>query len=305
MITALVCTRNRGEGVLETVRSILANDHPQMELIVVDQSTNEETATVLEPLSTDVRLRYLRTQTVGKTVALNLGLQEAHGEVVAITDDDCIVPANWLTEMEQIFTEHPKVAVAFCNVSAVPYDSSQGFIPAYQRQGCQLVTTLCGKISARGIGAGIALRRSVVQELGGFDLALGPGGRFPDCDDGDIAVRALLKGYHIFETDRVAVLHAGFRTYQEGRELSRRNWLGIGAAYSKPLKCGYWRFWIIPAYEFFGVALWPVLRALLTLKKPRGVTGVVAFWQGFVQGWRTPVEKEKILFVVSGKSEKR
>jgi hypothetical protein len=47
-ITTIICTRNRGASAAETVQSILANDHPSFELIVVDQSTNSETADALQ-----------------------------------------------------------------------------------------------------------------------------------------------------------------------------------------------------------------------------------------------------------------
>jgi Glycosyltransferases involved in cell wall biogenesis len=45
-MTAVVCTRNRGATVTDAVRSILANDHPDFELIVIDQSTDDVTPDV-------------------------------------------------------------------------------------------------------------------------------------------------------------------------------------------------------------------------------------------------------------------
>ena len=60
MITALVCTRNRGSSIVATLLSILANSHPKFEVIVVNQSTNEETESAVAPLLNDPRLRYLR-----------------------------------------------------------------------------------------------------------------------------------------------------------------------------------------------------------------------------------------------------
>ena len=296
IITALVCTRNRGAQIAATVKSILASDYPNFELIVVDQSDGDDTQRALAPFQADPRLRCLRPGTLGAGRARNLGIREACGALVALTDDDCEVPAHWLETMAAAFAAHPTAAVAFCNVEAAPHDGTLGFIPAYNRSGSVLLSGIGDKCAARGIGAGIAVRREAALALGGFDERMGPGAEFPACEEGDLAVRALLRGYTVYETDAVAVRHAGFRTWEEGKLLARRDWAGIGAAYAKPLKCGHWRFAVVPAYEFFRFALWPPVSDVLHGRRPRGLGRIAAFWQGFAQGWRTPVDPETLLF---------
>jgi glycosyltransferase involved in cell wall biosynthesis len=300
LITALVCTRNRGGAAAATVASILASDHPNFEVVVVDQSTDDDTAEALAPLCADPRLRCLRSDTRGLGRARNVGLGHARSEVVAMTDDDCEAPADWLSVMAQAFAAHPNVAVAFCNVARAPHDQTAGFIPAYCRAGSVLLSDIRDKRAARGIGAGIAVRRPVVLALGGFDEMLGAGAAFPSCEDGDMAVRALLCGHEVYETDAVAVVHAGFRTWQEGRALSRRDWYGIGAAYAKPLKCGHWRFAAVLASEFGRFALWPPVADLLRGRRPRGLGRIGAFLRGFLRGWLTPVDRRTLLFLPPG-----
>ncbi len=290
LITALVCTRNRGVSVTRTVESILANTHPDFELIVVDQSTDDGTAEAMVPYFADPRLRYVRSGTVGISRSRNLGIARARAAVVAITDDDCLVPPDWLERVAGIFDGRPEVAVAFYRVAAAPHDSRLGFVPAYACTGSRLLSTPRDKCRARGIGAGMAVRASAVRAVGGFDE------RLAGCEEGDLAVRALLGGCRVYETDCVSVVHDGFRTHAEGSALSRRDWYGIGAAYAKPLKCGRWGFWPVPAYEFFVKALWPPLHDLLRLRRPRGVTRITAFIRGFVAGWRTPVDAKTLLF---------
>ncbi len=296
LINALVCTRNRGDSLTATVASILASTHQNLQLIVVDQSTNDDTARAMVPFLVDARVRYLRTDTVGVSHARNLGLAAARADMVAITDDDCTVPPDWLSVMAAVFAEHPSVVLAFCNVDAAPHDKLLGFVPGYQRTQPVLVTGIRGKCAARGMGAGMAVRREAVLRLGGFDETLGPGALFPACEEGDLAVRALLGGHAVYETNAVAVRHAGFRTWAEGRELSRRDWVGIGAAYSKPLKCGHWRFAVVPLYEFGRYALWPPCADLLRGRKPRSASRILAFLQGFWRGLQTPVNCQTLLF---------
>jgi glycosyltransferase involved in cell wall biosynthesis len=297
LISALVCTCSRDGLVVDAVSSILANTHPNFELIVVDQSKDSETRDALKPFSTDPRLRYLKSVTRGKGSALNVGLKEAKGIAIAITDDDCTVPPNWLETFASIFDAHPKVAVAFCCVEPGDHDPTAGFVPHYVRKGERMLTTMHDARHVRGLGAGIAVRRNMIEEIGGFDPMLGPGSRFPDCDDRDIAMRALLARYHIYETSTIAVKHFGFRTWQQGRQLTRRNFLGIGAAYSKFLKCGRIELMYIPAYELIKSALWPSISDLLHLRQPRGILRITAFAKGFIEGLRAPLDKATMIFV--------
>jgi glycosyltransferase involved in cell wall biosynthesis len=282
---------------VDTVSSILANSYPNFELVVVDQNKDNETWEALRPFSADPRLRYLKSATIGKGYALNAGLRETKGTAVAITDDDCTVPPNWLETFASIFTAHPMVAVAFCCVEAGEHDRTAGFVPDYVRTGDRMLTTMHDARLVRGLGAGMAVRRSMIEEIGKFDPMLGPGSRFLDCDDRDIAMRALLAHYHVYETSTIAVKHFGFRTWQQGRQLTHRNFLGIGAAYSKFVKCGRIELMYIPAYEFAKYALWPPVRDLVHLRQPSGMVRITAFMKGFIEGLRTPLDRATMTFV--------
>jgi hypothetical protein len=158
------------------------------------------------------------------------------------------------------------------------------------------VRTLLGKCTARGMGAGMGVRREELIALGGFDEQLGPGSSFPSCEEGDAAVRVILSGYEVCETDRTSVVHHGFRTWAEGRELSRRDWFGVGAAYAKPLRVGRWAFLSVPAYELFVKAVWPPVADLLRLRRPRGALRGVHFLRGFAKGLVEPLDAASLVF---------
>lgn len=302
-VSAVVCTRNRGASVVATVESILASDcpgHDRFEVVVVDQSSDDATRRALAPI-TDERLRVVRSDTQGLGRARNIGLEAAASDICCFTDDDCTVPPEWLRVMAGVFRREPKVAVAFCNVNPGPYDPAQGFVPVYHRDEDQLFTRVREKTQARGIGAGLAVRKSLIQAMGGFDEMLGAGGVFPSCEDGDIAARALLMGYGVYECSRTAVTHYGFRTWEQGRDLSKRDWAGVGAAYVKPLKCGRWTFLPVVLHEVWTWAILPPLRCLLRFRKPEGLSRAVYFIRGAAQGLHTPVDKRTMRFVPNGR----
>jgi hypothetical protein len=110
-------------------------------------------------------------------------------------------------------------------------------------------------------------------------------------------MRALLAHHHVYETSTIAVKHFGFRNWQQGRQLAHRDFLAIGAAYSKFLRCGRVDLMYIPAHEFIKYALWPLIRDLLRLRQPRGIVRIAAFAEGFIDGLRTPVDKATMIFV--------
>jgi glycosyltransferase involved in cell wall biosynthesis len=263
---------------------------------LIDQSTNQETEQSIATFLDDARFHYISTSTKGLGRARNIGLQMARAELIAFTDDDCTVPPNWLEVMAETFANNPRVAIAFCNVEAAPHDNSQGFIPAYVRSDNKLVRNYWDKCRARGIGAGVAVRRNEVLALGGFDAALGAGGHFPSCEDGDVVMRALARGHWVYETCEVSVLHYGFRSWSEGKELTRRDWIGIGAAYAKPLRCGYWNALVVVLYEALVPGFFIPLSAILRLRRPQGFRRLLYFIQGFWQGWYTPIDRQKMLF---------
>lgn len=295
-VSVCVCTRNRGTSVTHTIESILENHDATFELILIDQSTNDETAEAVQLSTSDSRFRYVRSNTVGTGRSRNIALAESRGAIVVYTDDDCSVPPNWVETMASLF-EDERVGMAFCNVLPGPHDSSAGFIPAYEVERDFVATSVQDKVRARGIGAGMAVRRAAALGIGGFDEMLGPGAPFPDCEDGDLAARMLLSGWRVRETSRVAILHNGFRTWKEGRELAKRNAVGIGAAYSKPIRVRKWRFVSIVLYEGFVPTLWTPMLRVLNGRKPQGLRRFLYFWYGFLLGLRAEVDPRHIVFV--------
>jgi hypothetical protein len=142
----------------------------------------------------------------------------------------------------------------------------------------------------------MALRRTEILAWGGFDESLGPGARFASGDDWDITARALLRGWHVYETADLAIVHHGFRTFAEGRQHARRDWIAIGAVCAKPLRAGHWRAVVVPVWEFSVHALWPPLSELLRGRRPSGSARILGFLRGFAEGLTTSVDRETLIF---------
>lgn len=293
----VVCTRNRGERIAPTLRSILANSYTDFELLVVDQSEDDATLDALAPFADDPRVRYERLDSVGIGASRAAAIEIARADVVVSTDDDCVVPSDWIDVMRRVFDRSDQIGMVYCNVVAADHDPEQGFVPTYERDANKLITSPLGKCRARGIGAGMAMRRSAVLSVGNFDPALGSA--FPKVvgEEGDVALKLLLAGYDVFETVDTEVVHDGFRSWTDGAELARRNYLGIGLVCAKPVRCGRWAAVPVALYEGMVLTLLVPLLDLARLRRPR-LRPFVYFWTGFARGMRHPVDPTSLNFVV-------
>lgn len=293
-ISVIIATRNRASQISHAVTSVLSNDYPVFEVCVVDQSTDDSTARALANHLADPRLIYLRSEMRGVCRARNLAISRTRYELIASTDDDCVVPSDWLRRLVEAFTINPQIGLVFGNVFAPPHEHALWTVAAYERHAPQLICTMKDKVTARGIGACMGLRRSMWQAIGGFDESLGPGAIFRFGEELDIAIRCLLRGYLIYETPCYALVHHGLKPRAHARRLLRDAWYGIGAALAKYVKLGYLSVLPVLWYEW-GVTT--VLANLVRRRRPLGALQVIGFSEGFIAGLQTPVDRVSLTFV--------
>jgi glycosyltransferase involved in cell wall biosynthesis len=287
----VIPTRNRPDRIPSAVGSVLENDPGPFEVIVVDQSDDESTRTALESFRARAQLRYLKTPPRGSANARNLGISQARGNVIALTDDDCVVPGNWVSELNRAFEADSRVAVVFGNVLAAPHDSAAGFIPAYLRRDAATARTANESHRVDGMSACMALRPSAWQALGGFDEMLGAGAPLRSAAEGDFGLRALEAGYALRHSPQWTVVHHGFRRWPDGRALIHDYWYGTGAVVAKPLKSGDWSAW-----RFASHLAWRWAFGRSPVAASLGVSAhrwlrLTAFLKGLAAGALTPVDR--------------
>lgn len=293
-ISVVLSTRDRGDRILPTVVSLLLNQTPAFELIVVDQSVGAETALALRQFQGDSRLRLIRSATRGLSAGRNAGIAAAQAGIIACTDDDCTVPPNWLQSLREAFTGHEQAALVFGNVQAGAHDPAAGFIPAYVRRDDCLARGIREKHRVEGIGACMGLRRCVWEELHGFDEQLGAGAKFHAAEEMDFTIRVLLAGHGVFETPSVAVVHHGFRTWNQGAKLVDGYYFGNGGMFAKHIKCGNWS---VLSYLGDQFGNWVGGQPGVDLgRRPSRGQRLRAFIRGLLAGFRQPVDRGRCLY---------
>ena len=205
-ISIVVCTRDRSALLGKCLRTLAALDYPAFEIIVVDNApASDETERLVSDSQTQMPLRYTRENRPGLDWARNRGIAEARHDIIAFTDDDVRVDAGWLRGLARAFVD-PEVGLVTGLVAPAELETEaqQLFELVYGGMGkgvrprtwarhdvgpCDLVT-----VHHMGVGANMAFRRRVLEQLGGFDTALDVGTPSHGAGDLDMFHRALLSG---------------------------------------------------------------------------------------------------------------
>ena len=167
MITA---TYNMGVYVQEAVDSVLAQTHPRVEVIVVDDGSTDGTSAALARYAGDPRVRVIRQENAGQTRAKNRGLEEARGEFIGFCDADDRWRPPKLERQLPHFAAHPGVGVVYGDFA---WMDARGAPLATPRWPCYS-GRITGKLFADNFVhfPTTLVRREALAGAGGFDESL-------------------------------------------------------------------------------------------------------------------------------------
>jgi glycosyltransferase involved in cell wall biosynthesis len=113
LISVVTPSFNQGGFIERTLRSVLCQDYPRVEYIVVDGLSSDATHAVLERLGTAVDV-LIRERDGGLADALNKGFVRSNGEILAyLNADDSYADPGVLTRVADYFETHPDAEVLF------------------------------------------------------------------------------------------------------------------------------------------------------------------------------------------------
>ena len=253
-VTVVICSRDRTPGLGESLRTIQQVTYDPFEILVVDNApTGNETRELVTTLAQDdPRIRYTCESRPGLSRARNHGLTQAKFDVVAFTDDDTQVDPAWLAAIDAGFAADPEavcvtglVASSALNTGSERYfDSRYSWGEAFEPRRYDLVAhrhpSGLYPFSAGifGTGANFAVRRSVVDRLGGFDPLLGAGGPGRGGEDLDMFLRLILAGGRICYLPSALVWHQHRSDTEALSEQIYSYGYGLGAYLAKHLLGG-------------------------------------------------------------------
>jgi GT2 family glycosyltransferase len=256
-ISVAVCTKDRPEQLQRLLESIVRQSCKPAEVLVIDNAptTDHAQRMVRQCFPT---CRYIHEPVPGLDFARNRAVREAGSDVVAFIDDDAVAANDWVEATMRVFAESPRIAVCTGRIDALSlehdgarlFESTGGFRCGERRIHLPpgagptppgLPRPLVAWSVGVGFGASLAVRRAVVQELGGFDEALDMGAVLPGGGDQDIIWRALEAGFEVVYEPSVRARHEHRRELRDAELQILGHGRALIAMLTKFLRVAPWR----------------------------------------------------------------
>jgi cellulose synthase/poly-beta-1,6-N-acetylglucosamine synthase-like glycosyltransferase len=204
LVSVVVAGRNEEEIIAASVQSLLAQDYPNLEILVVDDHSDDRTSAEVRPFLRDPRVRLVRNNAErgrgGRPSASNLGLRLARGEFLISLDADTTFDSKLVSSLLAPFAD-ARVGVVAGNV--VIRNWRDNLLTRLQALEYAVAIDVnkrwCDTRGAvlQASGAVGAFRREALVDIGGWEQQLG--------EDTDVSLRMLKAGWRLrFAPDAIA-----------------------------------------------------------------------------------------------------
>lgn len=213
LVSIVIPTFNSAPYLAEALNSVLDQDYPHIEILVIDDGSTDNTTSILEPFFD--RIRYFKQPNWGgPSRPRNVGIENASGEFIAFFDSDDIMLPGKVSRSAKVLIDHQDIDFVFTNFQGVDFEGSvfkQNYLAEYRNFRADLeerefsrVWTLNGDkaftnlISANFIGTSSVLcRKSVFNVVGLMDENM------LNADDANMWSRIAFAGFKFAFLDEV------------------------------------------------------------------------------------------------------
>ena len=224
ILISVVIPNYNGSAFLETcLKSLERQTYRGFEVVFVDNASQDDSLEIVRRLAPWAVILE-QSQNLGFSGGVNAGVRVAHGEWIAVLNNDTEASEDWLEECLAALERHPAVSFLACRIldfrdrrllysagdcflrTGIGYRRGHGQIdaPAYQREA--EIFSACG--------CAALYRKSALEAAGGFDQKF-----FAYMEDVDLALRMQAAGAHGYYVPHAVVFHLGGGT--SGGESSR------------------------------------------------------------------------------------
>lgn len=273
LVSIVMLSYNRRKEVLDGLLEIEKIQYQNLEIIVVDNASQDGTGAAVSALHPEVVLISLE-KNIG-VAAANQGFFSARGEYIIIIDDDSFPLPDSVSRMVERFESDPTIGIVAFHVRNVSHFHQPD-------SGKKLEKTENSDYRLGFNGAGAGFRRAALEECGGYSDHF-----FLYWNELDLALRFLHKGYSICRDEQIIALH----------HYSPRNRSSLRAPYfyTRNLLWLYWQYWplscLLPRiFSFLSSCIYHSI-------EQANLVYVKAFFSGLLglgQLKRTPMDKTLI-----------
>lgn len=248
LVSIITPSFNQGRFIRETIESVLSQDYPKLEYLVMDGGSTDETLEILR--SYDARLTWRSGPDGGQAEAVNTGIRLAQGQILGwLNSDDTYLPGA-VSAAVSYLTAYPDTAMVYGDAHYI--DEQNRVIGVYPTEDFDQhrLAKACFICQPAAF-----FRRSAVETVGGLD----PGLQY--CMDYELWIRLGRR----FRIDRIPHTLANTRQYPQTKTWAQRDRLFEELSGVTQRSFGYtsrhWRIW--HAYARLKGFSWPLARTVL------------------------------------------
>ncbi len=244
-LSVIVCTYNRDEYILETLRHLKQQTCPpeKYEVIIVDNNSTDRTEDLCKEFIREQEsgnFYYFKETYQGNTFARNRGIKESAGSYISFIDDDAMALPHYCENIIAFFDGNPQVSVIGGKITPI-YERSE---PRWMTRflwplvaGLDMGNKIRPfKNSKYPLGANMAFRSEVFQKYGNFDINIGKRpGRLEGGDEKELIYRIRMKNLKIMYVPGMHVHHVIPDTRLR-MDYIRGQAMGVGSSERKRLK---------------------------------------------------------------------
>ena len=234
------------DQLVRTVGALLAMDHPDFEVVVVDNRT-DATSAPLPALPGGDRVRTEVERRPGISAARNRGIAVARGDVIAFTDDDAVADPRWLRALGARLASDARIDGVGGLVLPLEFETEPqlwfeefygGFSRSFRAQVVSAAAPDADDVlfpyapGRFGAGCNMGFRREALDRVGGFDERLGVGTPAKGGEDLAMFLGLVLAGSTLAFEPAAVVRHAHRRTEAEFLRQVRGYGTGLTAMYT-------------------------------------------------------------------------
>jgi glycosyltransferase involved in cell wall biosynthesis len=188
--SVIIPTYNRSQMLRETMASVLAQSERDLEVIVVDDGSTDDTREVVNAFG-DARARYFYKQNGGPPSARNYGLARADGRYIAFLDHDDLWPPDFLEVMVSALKRNPSFGLAYAPITLLLDDGRR--IPSYKKPAGKS-GWLAAELFKHGFvwTSATVMRRDILKDFR-YDESLRQ-----SYEDGDFCLRLSARAQYLF-----------------------------------------------------------------------------------------------------------
>lgn len=180
LVSIIIPTYNCGDFIAEAVQSVIDQDYPEKEIIIINDGSTDDTCAVLKRFGDAINV--INQKNYGETAARNVGVRTARGDYIAFLDADDVWLPRKLTRQVRYLEAHPEAGVVytawrnwepssdgkFVRPSCVGNELDEGVVD-HANSGWLYNRLLLDSLL---LPTAVMLRASLVHRIGEFDITL-------------------------------------------------------------------------------------------------------------------------------------